>query len=125
MIPLLVARLEGRVCCQDSTSVVLFPNDTRTGTEIFIFDTKQSPKIYFFTDYVSGTGSGTMNLQVKNEITGNWETVITIGTFSSVAEILDTVSLIQPDNNLTRIEMVTTGSWTGSVGALLVDPKFT
>ena len=124
-LPVILFKVGVVACCQDSSSVVIFPNDTRTGTETFILDTKQATKIYFFIDYVSGTGSGTMTLQVKNDITGNWQDVIVIGTFNTIAEILDTILLIQPDNNLTRIEIVTTGSWVGSVGALLVDSKFT
>lgn len=124
MIPLLVARLTGAVCCADSQFVILLPNDTRTGTEEFIFDTKQANKIYYFTNYVSGVGTGTLNVQVKNEITGNWETTDFIGTFSSVGEVLDVSVTPEPDNSLTRIQLITTGTWEGSVGALLVDPKF-
>ena len=124
-LPLILFQVEGVVCCADSQFVTIFSNGTRTGTEEVIFDTKQSEKIYYFVDYVSGTGSGTINLQIQNEITGNWEDVDFIGTFSTVNEVLKLIISFEPDNSLSRIQIVTTGSWEGSVTAILVNPKFT
>lgn len=112
------------VCCADSQSVVIFGNGTRTGTEVSIFDTKQSEKTYYFINYVSGTGSGSIVLQVQNQITTSWETVVDFGSFNSVNESIFTETLIQPDNSLSRIQITTTGTWVGSVGTLLVNPKF-
>jgi len=124
-LPLILFKVVVAICCADSQFVTIFSNGTRTGTEEVIFDTKQSEKIYYFVDYVSGTGTGTINLQVLNEITGNWENVDFIGTFSSVGETLTTIISFEPDNSLSRIQIVTTGTWEGSVGAILVDPTFT
>ena len=122
-LPLILFEV-GVQCCADSQSVIILSNGTRTGTEEVIFDTKQSEKIYYFVDYVSGAGSGTINLQVQNQITGTWEDVDFIGVFSSVNESIIPITNFEPNNSLSRIQLVTTGSWVGSVGALLVNPKF-
>ena len=67
-----------------------------------------------------------VNIQVKNEITGNFFTVESLSTLApeSDTERIDTQTAIQPNNSFTRIQLNNRSDWTGSVGALLVDPKF-
>ncbi len=77
-------------------------------------------------DREEGLGSSNVNIQVKNNITGNWFTVDTLSFIDGLSnvEVLDTKTAIQPNNSLTRIQLVNDGKWNGSVGAILVNPKF-
>jgi len=77
---------------------------------------------------LTGFGSSVVKIQVKNDITGNFLTAdalteIIQGSLSQ--EKLDTKEAFQPNNSLTRIQLVNDGKWNGSVGAVLVNPKFT
>jgi len=88
--------------------------------------TEPSVRIFEFYDKVEGFGTSDVNIQVKNNITGNFFTADTLSNIPDTsAEVLDTKTTIQPNQSLTRIQLVNNGKWNGSVGALLVNPKFT
>ena len=81
--------------------------------------------IFEVWDGKEGFGTSNANIQVKNNITGNFLTANTLSQIdSSTTEKLDSQTADQPNQNLTRIQLVNKGKWEGSVGAILVDPKF-
>lgn len=86
----------------------------------------RSVDIYGLFDIESNGGDSSMEIQVQNSITGNWFTVDSFVTIDSVdnatLELIETKTDIQPNNSLTRILLINTGLWTGSVGVLLVNP---
>ena len=89
--------------------------------------TGPSVDIFEMFDKDEGFGQSNVNIQVKNNITTNFFTVETLSFIDGFTntEVLDTKEAFQPNNSLTRIQLVNNGKWNGSVGALLVNPKFT
>lgn len=84
--------------------------------------------LYEVYDLLEGWGISNVNIQVKNNITGNFLTAATLSKLDASdgsIEILESKTAIQPNNSLTRVQLVNTGKWHGSVGAILVNPKFT
>lgn len=83
--------------------------------------------VYQVYDGDEGFGISNVNIQVQSGLTTDWFTVDTLPEIlpSDGIEEIDTKTIILPDSSLTRIQLVNTDKWVGSVGALLVNPKFT
>ncbi len=81
--------------------------------------------LYEVWDAKEGYGSSNINIQIQNKETGTWITMDTLPVMNySIAEIIDIFEIIHPDADHTRIQLVNSGKWNGSVSALLVNPRY-
>lgn len=90
-------------------------------------DNSEITKIYQVFDNLAEGGSTSAEIQIENRTTGIWHKVGTlpiINGINGVNETSDIIVGILPDTNLTRVVLINSGDWFGSVSALLVNPKF-
>ena len=84
--------------------------------------------IFNMIDQLISGGTVTPNVQIQNTTTGLWNTVNTLTIITpplngETATTFDEDNGVEPNKNLTRIELVTTeGEWSGSLTVILVDP---